>query len=303
MGHWDIGTLGYETALEQYGVKQAGIRDALRVALTGRVPLYHGTQKEYGKRILQEGIQPGASKGVSDMIPGLKPMEEGIGFATRSPAQGKMYATQAAGIKRLDNLPEGLRKRLPDSVLEHVDTDSPVKMQLARLAGILPGGGKQVMKAHVPRKELAKMETGIPELEVNQALTDARENLTNVLERQLGYNEVAGGKSLGSHAADYLTTKAFAPAVALKGGLPSKYIKGAPDYQGYSLSEFKDHLGSIRQDPTGYLKDIARAGLERSHSPQTMLDMSESATANALKRQKGPGAVTDDFWVDHATRR
>lgn len=52
-------TIGSSVALDRLGIdKTAGLRDAIRVALTGRVPLRHGTSANIGKKIMQDGIVP-----------------------------------------------------------------------------------------------------------------------------------------------------------------------------------------------------------------------------------------------------
>jgi len=232
--------------------KSAGIRDALHVALTGRVPLRHGTSSSIAKLIKEEGLQPGASKGISELVPdsGLAKAQEGMAFLTRSKPKAKSYAAQQAGIDAKPKVTQFIDKYMPESV-SSAWNDMP-EINQARFSSYAAPFDRSVVEARIPREYINKAET-MP-VEPGRALS--------AIKRQLPNAHSAMGKAVALP---------FMSDVVLKGGVPTKYIKGAPDYSKVTLPELKQHFQSIKADPKGYVKDVGRALTGISHRPSKIL--------------------------------
>ena len=239
--------------------KEAGVLDALRTAVTGRVPLYHGTTADIGRRAMTEGLRPQATKGVSDLL-GLSKGEKGLSFLTRVPKEAKHYAKQAVGIRRAKKMKALLGKHAPE-VVKKLKEKVPeevrpvVELSGARILGSLPGGGKKILKAQIPRNVLRSSEGGIPEL-AGPRLALQREAL-----------------SVQHPWMEQLVTGPFLRSTSMKGGVPAKFIKGSPQYQRVSLREIAENLKRARKKPKEYGKDVLRSLTDVSHRPSTMLQM------------------------------
>lgn len=287
-------TTGQTVALERFGLeKNAGLRDALSVALTGRVPLRHGTSVARAGEILEKGLVPHAAKGVSEQISGLTPLQENLTFLTRSPANAKMYGAQQAALEHAPALREkatgqynavmekvrplahwflpdkpGAQKAL-NQLYDVADRVLPAMPDLAfarhgMQRGLTPAG--RVLEARVPRAALRAAETTSPEAGRLKTTWDAK------------LNEMV--KMLDLHDNPALDTArelpgAFAGApfmqdVVHQGPVPAQYFKGSPHYQGPSLGEIRDHLRSAIAEPGEYVKDVGRAFTGISHRPRAI---------------------------------
>jgi hypothetical protein len=263
--------------------KIAGLREAARVALTGRVPLYHGTRKALQQGILREGVMPQAAEGVSTML-GLSEPEKGLAFLTRSLPEAKQYAAQAVGVDRFNKLKtllspklKALAERFGVKVPEEVQASlkdpeakkylGGLSLKVSRPLSVLPGG-KRVVRANVPRAVVKSMEGPVPELihgPVAQQLEELNPILKAVPEPYGKY--VRKIPSLAQHSLAF----GFGSTVPIRGGVPAKFIKGSPLYQGVTIPELKQHVRSVVADPKEFVKDVARSLTGFSHTPGTML--------------------------------
>lgn len=247
--------------------KEAGIRDALKVLLTGRTPLFHGTSKPIAKQIMSSGLVPGGSPGITQALsPELARLESGLSFLTRSPANARSYAQQQAALETVKSVRgsptvskalEGLELVLPKESLD---------LHLAR--AIMPFHRGKVLKASVPRSFLQQ----------NQAfgLEAAGPNMGPIRNLLKEHPILEQGVGLP-----------FISDVPVKGGLPPQYIKGSPSYQGITVPELKQHFQSAVADPKALGKDTARALLGVSHRPSTILEGADAAK-KSLKPSLGP---------------
>jgi hypothetical protein len=243
--------------------KIAGVRDALRVALTGRVPLRHGTSAGRAAAIRQMGLLPQGANGVSHALDIAGP-EKGLAFLTRDPAAAKSYALQQVGMDRADALHPHLKKlvghfdpELAEDVVGDPGIWNKSKVQIGRLLGSLPGGGKSVVEARIPRGVLNTAEGTVPEFAGNASLQALR--------------ELAPKAGRAAPVVQTMAASPFMSVVTQKGGVPPQYIKGSPEYQGVGLDELKNHFMSIRQDPRGFGKDVLRALTGVQHRPSTLI--------------------------------
>jgi len=274
-------TAGQNDVLEALGLeKQAGIRDALSVALTGRVPLRHGTSVGRAGEILEKGLVPSAVKGVSDHVPGLAPLQQNLSFLTRSPRKARFYGDQQAALEHVPALREkavgeynaimdkvrplahwflpdrpGAQKAL-DQAYEVGDNilKAYPDLGLARhgmQSGFTPAG--QVLEARVPRAALRAAETTSPEAGRIKATWDAL----------YGSSLPPAAKGLPGSLAGV----PFMQDVVHQGTVPAQYFKGSPHYQGPTLGELRDHARSALAEPGEYVKDIGRALTGISHRP------------------------------------
>jgi hypothetical protein len=248
--------------------KIAGLRDAVRLALTGKVPLRHGTSKAIAKKIRESGLKPQGSKGISDLM--KVPGEAGIAFTTRSPQEAAAYAVQQAGLERGGRLraaiPESLKKRFRETdyykrrkqtlgfMGSPMSAGDLVQKETAGLLGKLPGG-KEVVEARVPWQELRKIEA--PGSELHAPVVS---NIRAVL------------RGVGGPSAEKVMTIPFLKHVPVQGGLPASRIVGSPDYQRTTLQSLREHAAGVRQDPRGFGKELLRTLTDVSHRPSTLLN-------------------------------
>ena len=244
--------------------KIAGIREAIVTALTGRVPLFHGTSKSVARKAVTKGLLPQGSKGVSSYIPGLKKLEKGLSFTTRSPKEAKRYAAQQVGLERAEALsrmlPSGLKKEIKKA-LPSAEMAQVAKVRAAKGLASLPGG-KRVVRASVPRKVLKGVEGNVPEV-AGPLLGQMRKGM------QIAQYQ-GGAKGRAARAAEGIAALPFLSVVTAKGGIPAKYIKG-PKFQGVGRKEIIQHLKDVRADPKEFAKDVGRSLFNISHRPSTIL--------------------------------
>ena len=246
--------------------KIAGVREALRLLLTGKSSVRHGTTKTIAKKILEEGLQPQGTPGVSKLI--AVPGEAGVAFTTRHPNFAKMYAAQARGIE----LSEKLRKLLPKGVKEKIRKravsakmeeqlraqGSPAKvedmlqLQAGRLLANVPGG-KKVVEARIPWKELHGMET------------PGRELHSPVMRQQRALLHQAHPDLENVSALPFITD------VPVAGGVPARFIKGSPSYQHSTLRSIRQHIREAKKNPKEFGKELIRNYYGISHAPWTLL--------------------------------
>lgn len=261
--------------------KAGGLREGLKVLLTGRMPVFHGTSAARGAKILKEGLKPQGASGISQKVTEaltpamsrgdipLAQAEKGLAFTTLNPTEAATFAAQQAGMDRfvrgqglLSNL-LGRGTSLPGKLglgahkaQEAVASASPVHpftRPITSFLGALPGG-KRVVRADIPRKSLHQAEGIGQELHVTPSMKMTRELLREkhpLLEQ--------------------LPAVGFMSHVPLRGGVPTQYIRGAKGYQGVSLDEIRRHAGEIMRNPMGVGKDVLRSTFGVAHRPSTLL--------------------------------
>jgi len=260
-------------------VKIAGVRDALRVALTGRVPVYHGTSVGKAKKILQEGIAPDIGGGISEHLITASSVNKGLGFSALSPGVAQTYATQQRGLERGEELINFLRnKTFPgSSFLGELTGELPaMKVHLARRLGVFPGG-KQVVEARIPRKMLAQQEFLNPEaLSVE---SDIPKSLTHIMDSSSVSSPLRTLNAAYETAAPTIRSVdktlrglGFMSDVVQRGGIHPQNIVGSPSYRGTTLQDLKNHFQDVLQDPKGVGKDVLRSLLEIRHRPSTLFE-------------------------------
>ena len=245
--------------------KIAGVREALRLLLTGKSSVQHGTSKTIAKRVLKEGLLPQGTEGVSKLI--AVPGEAGIAFTTRHPDIAKGYAAQARGIE----LSGKLRKVLPKAVKERIrgklgpklelqlaaqgssaKAGDMLQLQAGRILSLIPGG-KKVVEARIPWQELHKMETPGRELHspavqpMRSLLRQAHPDLENV------------------------SALPFITDVPVAGGVPARFIKGSPHYQHSTPRSVLQHIREAKKNPKEFGKELLRNYYGISHAPWTLL--------------------------------
>ena len=261
--------------------KIAGVRDALRLVATGKVPLRHGTTKATAKKIKELGLRPQGTSGISELV-GI-PGERGTAFTTRSKAKAGNYAMQSEGLRRAKRLREMLPTSVKDRIREsgllegleegaaaqgsNISGANLLELQAARALASFPGG--RVVNARVPWRELRGIETSGTELHAPTAL-QLRETLRGV-----------------SPQLEKLPAMAFASDVPVQGGLSASRIVGSPHYQRSSLQSLREHLRNVRAEPRAFGKEVARAATGFSHRPSTLLNQSP---ASLRPRLTGPVA-------------
>lgn len=290
-------------ALTQTGlIKDAGVRDAVRTALTGRVPLRHGTSAGRAAAIRSKGLIPDAATGVSEAVSKeLAEAQRGLAFTTRSPGTAKTYARQQQGLEAFEADPAGHSARMRDKAVGRLAF-------LDKGLGYLPEGPlrQAVVDGLAPaRQAIEKAE--LNPLAVARALAPRKPAANSIVEMRVPRDYIAAHEApsvegrkmfealglsgnarklqeLAPNIPTELATELgalpaaapFSRDVVLRGGVPSKYIKGAPDYQGVTLDELRKHLTSARENPRGLLKDVARSYSEVSHRPTKILGLDKA---------------------------
>jgi hypothetical protein len=175
-----------------------------------------------------------------------------MSFFTRSKPKAKRNAAQQAGIEASPGVSRFVDKHMPKSIKDI--WNALPEIQQARLSANAAPFNRSVVEARIPRDFINKAET-MP-VEPSRLLDNIPGGLRNKL-RDAGMEGVAA--------------LPFLSDVVLKGKVPSKYIKGAPDYNRVTLPELKQHFQSVKADPKGYAKDVGRAFTDVSHRPSKLL--------------------------------
>ena len=276
--------LGQSAAARQLGLtKEAGLRDALRVALTGRVPLRHGTSASRAGSILEKGLQPGAASGISGALddmqrrtgmlqegtPGLEDLQQGLTFATRDKATAKRYGGQQQALEDVPQIREqmqsgiGKLQGLADKYLPNNRGAKDLLGQAARFGEQAPAGQlAQLMAPHTKGQIL--------DLDVPRSFIRGQETHSPEATRMVGGIQQtwkALGKDLPAGIAENAAGLPFMRDAVIKGAVPPQYIKGSPHYQGVGMQELKEHASNVVKDPREYMKDIGRALTGISHRP------------------------------------
>ena len=259
-------------------VKEAGLREGLKTLLTGRVPLFHGTSVERGAQILEKGLIPQGSAGVTQLLPGLAEAEKNLAFTSLNPSKARMYAIQQIGLSRLDKL-RNLYQRLPESVKGMIPQsirsagnetlkDLPANNLISRYSalglGLLPGG-KKVVEADVPREFLkgkAALGKELPRMQEQMG-----PDTDKLLEETFHMPDLAS-KGLAHN---------FMSDVPVTGGIPSEYIRGSDKYKGITADELRQHVRNTISDPIGVGKDVLRSTLGIAHRPGTLISPNAKA--------------------------
>lgn len=245
--------------------KIAGKREALKVLLTGRVPIYHGTSKRNARSILDQGLRPQGSRGITTHFPEVAAAEQGLAFGTRNREVARVYARQASGLDKGDKLkrlvPERYRKAVHRLVDKHAPTSEmeelghkAVSLTPARVLQLTGLSRGRVVRADVPRRVLSQVQGIGRELHVNPVALRQREGLRQVHPKL-----------------EQATAANFVTDVPLKDTLGPQYMRGGRKYERVSLKELRQHLQDARSDPKGLAKDVLRSWTGISHRPSTLL--------------------------------
>lgn len=289
---------GCDAAFDDLGLqKEAGIRDALQVALTGRVPLRHGTSAARAARILETGLQPGASHGVSQAVdalrdatghavgPGLVQLQEGLAFLTRHPAEAQMYGRQQAALERAPDVRARaqnalarilqLKERVPATLAPAHDALEAAHAAGTRALSLVPDLGLTRFIQHTPEVADAArvLEARVPRVQLRSA-TSAHPEAGQLLTQRLNALDAAGdalpepARTLARAAAPRRAGGPFMRNMVVRGGLPSSAFVGGAGYRAVpSLHELRTHAADALQHPLEYAKDVGRALTGISHRP------------------------------------
>lgn len=313
---------GAEETLNALGLeKDAGVRDAMRTLLTGHVPLRHGTSPARAAQIRATGLRPDAMPGVSGAVSSeLADAQRGLAFATRNPATAKTYARQQQGLDAFDSggaeliaKQRGKARKMLDVAEKGLGYLPEGPVRAGALEGLKPLR-TQVLEGEVNR--LAAGRALAPRKPAKGSIVEMRvprdyvaANSAHSVEGRKMYDTLHSGMeqaiaqkyptldpSIVRELAAAPAALPFAQDEILRGGVPTKYIKGSPDYQGVTLDGLKQHFAAARQDPRGLAKDVARSFTGVSHRPTNILGLNRPAAA-------APAASMDAFGtVPHGWR-
>jgi hypothetical protein len=128
-----------------------------------------------------------------------------------------------------------------------------LQLQVGRLRAALPSRNREVLEARVPWNELRRRKGIGAELH-GGPMTNQRAILKNLDPRL-----------------ESIPAMNFMTDVPVRGGLPSKFIKGSPNYQRTSVQSLRDHAREVKKDPKGFGKEVLRALTGVEHRPSTLL--------------------------------
>lgn len=255
--------------------KTGGLREGLKTFFTGRIPLYHGSSASRVSSILEEGLKPQASRGISSVV-GVDALNDGLAFTTRNKGVAKSYAAQQTALERADKLHakfpkimDRLRKsrlvpqRVTDFLGNHPPPDSTGLMQIAQSAGPARGALLGVVGAAPGKRNIARFD--IPRSMVAQKAV-ANPEVTGFAVRQ--NPEIAA---------------AFATDVVMKGGVPAEFARGSSKYRRVTAREVKDHVVAAAKNPKAFAKDVAKSTLGISTDPRKLINSAREAQMNNLE--------------------
>lgn len=212
--------------------------------ITGRTRLYHGTTPVRASKIKQEGLVPagGKLKGVTEVLPpDIRGEAKSLVYLTKSKPGARYYAAQAQHLA-----PAIAVKTTRPNIISEVQRyqTSPEALK----AVMNPFGNKGVVTADVPlwKKDI------LSKLRKNPEARGSFEAFRKAFRKALGPALFTPEAQI---RADY---NSLNKAIALKGGLPSEYIKGGKDYRGVGSREIKEY---VRAKPWKFIGGVGLAGL------------------------------------------
>jgi len=235
--------------------KTATIASKLKTLITGRSPLYHGTSPERAKQIVEEGLRPDLTGGITEVVgEHLQDLNKGLTFFERTGARGagKASAMNYAGQQRAldeggqmakgvaekldwiaNKLPGGAGKPLREvaGTAREAADDPAMLRQLAGIYRMAPGTKKGLVRADVPvwKREVVE----------NPEIAGIKEKMEDLLLPLAGKAREALGPRIGPKAepvvegmlkglAGKSAKQPFAKNVVLKGGIDPKYMGKRP---------------------------------------------------------------------------
>jgi hypothetical protein len=235
--------------------KEAGLRSALKFLATGRSAAHHGTSAALANQIRKTGLVPNKTRGISDIVTemtGVDPRGKNpLAFLTRRRGEGRTYAQQQGFIEALGKSPQQVAGDFGSEIAGNPLRGKPLGKSLGKLWRDLRkgvGGARAARKEGIvdmsyPAREFSPVKNPEPGLIRDKAYAAFQEL------RQPDW--VAKGLAELQHASvrpAFMRTFGLAPG---QGGvaMPSKFIKGSPDYQRVNFDEIKNHLRHAWKNP------------------------------------------------------
>jgi hypothetical protein len=245
--------------------KVAGIREFVRFLGTGRATAHHGTSAAIAKGIRNQGLIPGKSRGIVDVFKemGLADPTKGknLSFLSRSSKGAKNYATQQGFIEAAGQSPVQIGTEVGKDFAARTEAPSikyvwdTLKQRVPQLYKGVKGGResarKGMLEASYPARHFKPQKN--PEIGVaTQKFKDLGEQLTGAIDTSPTAKKIIekGYQGAGRLQGELSFGNTFGlPPGSGGAALPSKYIRGAQDYQHVGLPEVKEHLRHSMGNP------------------------------------------------------
>lgn len=221
--------------------------------LTGRETFYHGTAPHYAENIKREGIIPSKMKGSTDILETVNPeaanASRNMSFVTPDKTMARQYAVKSKDVSsKLEQLARDTGKAPTplDSAREHLHWQQNSILDPAKQLEIAnPINNKGILEISMPtwKDEIAYKIKQNPET-------------------SMGFDKFYSNTKKQSPITPRFVIKniynALDSAKGVEGGVPTEFIKGAPNYKRLGLKE----LGSyIKNRPGSFTKGVGAFGL------------------------------------------
>jgi hypothetical protein len=222
--------------------------------ITGRETFYHGTAPQHAEKIKQEGIIPSKMKGSTDILevgnPEAATSSRNMSFVTPNKAFARQYAVKSKDVtSELEQLTRetGKAPTTLDSAREHLYWQQNAALDPSKqLEFANPLNNKGILEINMPTWK-----------------ADIASKIKQNPETAMGFDRFYSNiKKQSPIKPPRFVIKniynALDSAKGIEGGVPTEFIKGAPNYKRLGLKE----LGSyIKNKPGSFTKGVGALGL------------------------------------------
>jgi len=243
--------------------------------LTGRLGLYHGTSADRAAQIRKEGLKPGVSKGITDMVENVQGVGGKLGagrlaFTTMDPSDARNYSIQQEYLKT-----HGISSK--EDAAKFLGGADGARAKLGFRSLLTPEivaryGSPNVVKLSVPEHVVNKARVDNPEF------AEIKKNPFWRINPQMVAFVEHGEKN---HR-------------VFNGGVGAEYVKGSDKYQKLTAKEVLDH---VKANPGRFAKGVGKAlagtGIALGSAPavyairQHVRNMEKEASINIKESRQG----------------
>lgn len=240
--------------------------------ITGRETFYHGTAPQYAENIKREGIIPSKMKGSTDMLETVNPeaanASRNMSFVTPDKTLARQYAVKSKDVSsKLEQITRETGKAPTplDSAREHLYWQQNSILDPAKQLEIAnPLNNKGILEISMPTWK-------------GEIASKIKQNPETAMGFDRFYSNIKKQSPITPRFAIKNIYNALDSAKGIEGGVPTEFIKGAPNYKRLGLKE----LGSyIKNKPGSFTKGVGALGLGAGlagHGLYSMLNKEKTA--------------------------
>lgn len=229
-------------------LKDAGMREFLRFALTGRSSAVHGTTEAIARRIRQEGLIPRKSRGIVDVFKELGGGDptggKNLAFITRSIPEARTYAGQQGMIESLGT---------PTTYLQNLQSKITGIKNVPSAVNLIKSEGPRIynaLKTTMRARKHGVVDIRYPWWKVKTQVNPEMAIIQKKFRPYFGDNP---------YITKALATLLYGRTSGIPGqfervgrkrvAISPEYIKGGKGYKFTSIPELKSHFTAVAREP------------------------------------------------------